>query len=595
MMSYQLITTPEFILDHEIALIEADIDNVPQLELNIIVPTGQSYERMVAQLKRGDYLLLCDQPSIPLFLKAPFKESSSEFSHGMHRKQNWLLNPKADPQLAFNLGHISYKRKSDETALNKTVSQENIGSYFHIADSSAYGATEPSIPQDKKPLPLAERLKKQRREQDNHKTNQVQARFHYRSSQGKIMEYGNWTGERIYVPDVSWRLLQNNVEIAAGTSDQSGSLLVQDLSPEGSYLLEYCLPPRSGFTTENVKQQRIKINDYRHIVLDSLVLTHYYDDLENTPVHQTPYRVTLENGDTYEGTTNADGTLVIGPLPAAAKEIEFYPHDSEEEIHAILRELNQFLDETITQYARAAADEIKANYAPIHTDQDEEENKVSQVTADFKEAIEEEINKLKQQSFEFDAQAWYEQLWDVTLAAGGGMADGITNYLPDLGAFGELLDKMQLDLEPQIFIKALVNGDVDELERVFQQWQARASEGYEEASAQMEIIIILLKDPQTRETLLSLPQRFLEEAPTDALVELAAAQTTQTGTDFAVVATAGALGTMIIGPGGIITTMTASAGTTVYKVSSVAEQMADTLMSLSSVRDDLKQIIKEET
>ena len=138
---------------------------------------------------------------------------------------------------------------------------------------------------------------------------------------------------------------------------------------------------------------------------------------------------------------------------------------------------------------------------------------------------------------------------------------------------------------------------MDEPEQAFRQWQSRAEEGYEEAGETMETVILLLKDEHVRDTLMSLPQRFLEAAPTDSLVELAATQGTQVGIDAAAVFGATAAGAAFTGPGAAFTGGTALAATTGRKAAKVTEAAADmiveTAKEVKKLRNKRTERVKE--
>lgn len=568
-MAYRLITTPEHISSYELLMIEADITNLPEAVLRELAAKGQSNQSLLNALNTGQCLVVCEQPRVPLFLENKDRDFGAP---------DWLLNPAAtSTHITSRLSHITYATKEKKPAIASGGSEESGAGLYTLSEESVVAMT------------VSERIAKQRQERykaldkvDNRQY--VQARFFYCANQGKQMKYGNWTGERQPVADVTWRILQGEEETASGVTDQSGEVYVDKLLSGNACVLHYNLPQTAP------QKITVKTNDCTYIQLPSFVLTHVYDDLENTPVPDTPFNITLSNKTIISGTTDTKGQVVMGPLEANVTQIEFYPEDSEEEIDASLKTLNQQLEDQVALYAEALAEDVVSEYAPSHIeaaadltaeDDTEEQAKIEQIRTDFEKAVADKINELKQQAAEFDGQTWYQKTWDIALAAGEGGMNGVTEYLPDLGSFGELLDKMQLDVPPQVVIKALATGDVDELERAFQQWQARAGEDYAEASAQMEMVLILLKDSHVRETLLSLPQRFLEAAPTDALVAMTASQATQTGIDVTAVSGATAFGAALGGVAAPITGGVAVSATLGRKSAKIAEQISDTIMSLS--------------
>ncbi|PYF79196.1 HNH/ENDO VII superfamily nuclease [Marinomonas alcarazii] len=567
-MAYRLIATPEHISSYELSMIEADIANIPEATLRELTPAGQSSQSLLNALNTGQSLVICDQPRVPLFLENKDRDYGAP---------DWLLNPAAaSTQITSRLSHIDYATEVKKMDITSGSAGASGAGVYLLHKELVY--EKPAT----KTLP--ERVAQQRSERykaldEADKKQYVQARFFYCANQGKQMKYGNWTGDRQPVADVSWRLLQGEKEIASGVTDQSGEVYVDTLLSGNTCVLEYNL------TQAAAQQTTIKMNDCTYIKLPSFVLAHVYDDLESTPVPKTPFNITLSNNTIISGKTDSKGQVVMGPLEADVAQVEFYPEESEDEIDTSLKTLNQQLEDQLALYAEALAEDVVSEYAPSHmeptAEETEEQAKIEQIRTDFEKAVADKINELKQQAAEFDGQTWYQKTWDIALAAGEGGMNGVTEYLPDLGSFGELLDKMQLDVPPQVVIKALATGDVDELERAFQQWQARAGDDYAEASAQMEMVLILLKDSHVRETLLSLPQRFLEAAPTDALVAMTASQATQTGIDVTAVSGATAFGAALGGVAAPITGGVAVSATLGRKSAKIAEQISDTIMSLS--------------
>lgn len=574
-MSYRLITSPEHVSIHELPRLEAELNQLSSQDLTALTPSGsgQSVSDLRRKLDNGDYLIMTDTPELPLLLRNP-------------ETKGWYVNPQATPQIANRLWHaIEPAPELDDNPFRNPVSGVSGG-----GGTSRSGSLHPPTQFFPEPvrLTLKERIEKQRRERFKQQSDGekefnkrcfVSVRFHYRAEKGGKL-FSVWSGKRKNLKDVPWRLSQGGGVIASGLSDQNGLFELHDLPNHEKCLLEYGLP--GGELTQ---QEWVSVNEYTYIKLHSFVLSHYYDDVEQTPVTETDFVITLSNGETQTSTTDAKGQSVIGPLLSPVSSVEFYPDENEDDINDSLNDLNQQLEKAADHYALALAEEVIKEYQPSHispnpTEQDDT-TKVDQVTIDFEQAVADKINELKQQSLEYDAQAWYEKVMDIHQAVSEGVVDGITNYVPDLGTFGDLLEEMKLDVDTMVVIKAITLGDVDELERAFQQWKQRNLSGYEQASAEMETVIILLKDPHARQTLLSLPKRFLAVTPTDALVQLGVSQGSQMTVDGAAVAGVTALGTAISGPGGLVAGGLATSGTLARKTTSIAEELLDILMSLS--------------
>ena len=93
--------------------------------------------------------------------------------------------------------------------------------------------------------------------------------------------------------------------------------------------------------------------------------------------------------------------------------------------------------------------------------------------------------------------------WEKTKSTEEGVGKGVTEYIPDLGELGALMDVMDIDIS--VMVDALATGDIDDLQQQFQAWKQRGDAGYETASESMEVLILLLSDTQIRELLASLP------------------------------------------------------------------------------------------
>ncbi|NOY71218.1 MAG: hypothetical protein GXP14_02395, partial [Gammaproteobacteria bacterium] len=299
-----------------------------------------------------------------------------------------------------------------------------------------------------------------------------------------------------------------------------------------------------------------------------------YTDTEHTPATEIPYIVRFANGETRQGTLDKKGNAVEKKVPPCGAEIEFCHQDTLDDINTELAGHYAQLKTELTGLAQAIGDRVGQAFANAKPPREED-----QIKADFAASVREKIEALKTQAQQYDALAWYEKSWENIKATGAGLGDGVTEYIPDLGDFGDLIDHMDIDVTT--IIQAIATGDITQLEADFQAWQERAGQGYEQASQTMEILIVLLSDRQTRALLASLPKTFLAVTPTDQLVELAVSQGTQYGIDGVAVVAVTAGGTLINGPGGALAGAATITATTARKAAKALQAVTDILMHMA--------------
>jgi len=314
-----------------------------------------------------------------------------------------------------------------------------------------------------------------------------------------------------------------------------------------------------------------------------------YTDSENTPATDIPYLIRFANGQTRKGILDNKGNAAETNVPVCGAEIEFCYEDSVDTLNQALAGHYRQLKAELNKHVQAIGERVEQAFThatpakpqtePQAEPQAKPLSKEEQIKADFAASVREKIEALKTQAHAYDDLAWYEKSWENIKATGTGLGDGITEYIPDLGEFGDLIDHMKIDITT--IIQAIATGDITQLEQDFQDWQDRVGQGYEQASQTMEMLIVLLSDRQTRELLASVPKRFLEVTPTDQLVELAVSQGTQFGVDGVVVVAATAGGAAISGPGGAVTGALAVSATTARKASKALQAVTDILMKMA--------------
>ncbi len=308
-----------------------------------------------------------------------------------------------------------------------------------------------------------------------------------------------------------------------------------------------------------------------------------YTDLEATPAIEVPYLLKLASGEERRGTLDKKGKAVEKGVLTCSGEIEFYPDENsaaiDQEITGLYTELAAGVEKSARELRNWYKEALKNLPPAKEQESDETAEKAQQLREAVTQAVNTQLAQLKQRKDAYDALAWYEQAWEGTKSAASGVGKGVTDYIPDLGELGTLMDDMDIDVAAMA--DALATGDISELEKQFQEWKNRSQEGYEEAAESMEIVILLLSDTKTREQLASLPQKFLEVTPADELIEIGVAQGTQTGLDVGAVTGATIVGGLVTaGPGAAVGAGVAMVATTGRKAAKVLEAITKVLNKL---------------
>ena len=275
----------------------------------------------------------------------------------------------------------------------------------------------------------------------------------------------------------------------------------------------------------------------------SICLT--YDDREKTPVSNVPYQAKYSNGEVFKGWLDGEGKALIYGVPQEVPELDLGDEDEAKSADSALDEayenLNSQLDSVVqdklVQMSQLKSDPVLSEYVKNYQEQFDE----------IKLAAEAEIAELKAQKEDFNHMSYLEQAWGYASSGLVGLGSGVINYVPDLGEFGELMD--MADISITMLVEAIATGDTEILQRKLAQID-RAAIGLQEASESMEILLLLLSDPTTRDYLASLPKRFLEAAPPDDIAYHIISQGTQKLMDIGVTyggTTAATAGSVIVG------------------------------------------------
>ncbi|MCG2839304.1 DUF4150 domain-containing protein [Photobacterium sp. WH77] len=297
-----------------------------------------------------------------------------------------------------------------------------------------------------------------------------------------------------------------------------------------------------------------------------------YDDMEQTPAGYVPYSVMFANGEKQEGKLDANGSVMLYGVPQVGAEVTFGDKEAakkaekelEKHREAIPEALNGLVGDMVQTARQQAAT------APMIA---------AEQFAELKASVEAELAEMRSRKDAFDDLSFLEQSWSYAKSTGMGISSGVTDYLPDFGEFGELMDEADIGID--LLVKAIVDGDIDVMQRKLQEVD-RVKLGLQEASQAMEILLLLVVDPETRSYLASLPRLFLEAMPADELTRLAVSQGTQKGIDFAAVTGGTALaGAVSGGVGAPVAAIAITGGVTARNGGKALEGLIDVLMKIS--------------
>lgn len=306
-----------------------------------------------------------------------------------------------------------------------------------------------------------------------------------------------------------------------------------------------------------------------------------YDDSEKTYASDVPYSVIFSDpGKTViKGVLNDQGWAMVEGGPNYPAKVIFGDEAEKAAAELALKDQYKQLDQALNNTAKQVADHLLA------AKEKAKQTQLIEVTESFKLAVDNKIAALNAESEAFDNLSYLSQTWEIAKATKEGASNGFTEYIPDLGDFGALMDAADIDIT--MLIEAISTGNIDTLEAKLQQWKDRGGQGLNEARKTMETLILLLSDPTSREMLASVPKRIIAALPEDQVAELTAYQTTQLGMDTAVVAGGAAVGTLAGGVGGPVAAGMLFAATTARKGGKALE---GTINIVADISKSLKKI-----
>ncbi|MCX4030502.1 hypothetical protein H0A36_27520 [Endozoicomonas sp. SM1973] len=223
----------------------------------------------------------------------------------------------------------------------------------------------------------------------------------------------------------------------------------------------------------------------------TLELELFYDDLEKTPAGKTPFKITFSNDECIAGVLDEKGCATIPNAPDLPAQVTFGDeaafNEAANSIIGAYQQLAFVLDD--------AAKQIGKHMLAVARSQPKAEEPPADIKEAFKQAVEKELAKYKAKAEEYDQKTFLQKTWEQAKSVTTGVKKGFSEYVPDLGEFGDLMDAVDLDVTD--LVDAIATGNVDELETKFQAWQ-RDNKGFAKASEAMEMLILLLSDEMRR-------------------------------------------------------------------------------------------------
>jgi len=144
-MSYRIIEIYN-LMDYEFSQVEGNFSSLRESDFRKLLPHNTSFQKLLEQLRSGHSVLLTNFPTTPLLI-----QDRDEWNN-----KYWRVNPEVESNLD-TLAVNAYTRRLE--FVNYGIGSSSSGSSFNTSIS-----VEPYIEQESKPLSIAERLEKQRRE-----------------------------------------------------------------------------------------------------------------------------------------------------------------------------------------------------------------------------------------------------------------------------------------------------------------------------------------------------------------------------------------------------------------------------------------------
>lgn len=334
----------------------------------------------------------------------------------------------------------------------------------------------------------------------------------------------------------------------------------------------------TGYSTAGVK-----VSDVVHTLNDlprPLDIRLTYDDIEHTPASGVPFKVTFANGEEREGVLDSIGAAKLVGVPQLGADIVFgdqaLAKQAEDNLQADYDALDKALDDVAIELSTESVTRISPTAVASVT---------PEAYKHVRELVEAELAELKRQGEAFDDLSYLEKGWEYAKSAGSGAINGVTEYIPDLGAIGELME--EADIGITVLLEALATGDIDILQKKLNGLD-RAALGLKEASESMETLLLLISDPTSREYLASLPRRFLEVTPPDQMTQVIVSQVVQKSIDTGMVAG----GTTVATAGAAAVGMLGGPATSAAAAGSVGPATATALTGVAVARNGGKALEK---
>lgn len=265
------------------------------------------------------------------------------------------------------------------------------------------------------------------------------------------------------------------------------------------------------------------------------------------------------------------------PLLRPESELEYVPEKTEKQIDDELLGLYNDFDTALDLCAK----EFRKQINQITKEFNDKEKgkkidpKVLEARDNLRKNLKDKIDELKRRQEIYNNRSWIGKVWANTKATGRGLKRGVTEYIPDFGELGKLMD--EIGISTVEMFEAIFTGDIKKVQAKLEEYKKAGKEYSKEMAEQMELMLLLISDPKTRKMLVEFPARVLKHIPTDELVEHGVAMGTQWGIDAGVVVgTASACG-----PAGTVCGGIALAATSARKAGKLLEPVAKILNKLA--------------
>jgi hypothetical protein len=247
---------------------------------------------------------------------------------------------------------------------------------------------------------------------------------------------------------------------------------------------------------------------------ESCTLIYHYDDLDETPVRNATFQVTLANGEIQRGQLDDNGEATLYGVPEGPLNIE-YQYDTPEQDDALIEQeresVRKALDAIVEQTRQDMADEWK----------------------------------------EWNEAGWLKREYLLKLHEVKGEAVGVWQWLSGtvqtFWQLAVLLYKANRELVELQYI--ITTWQWDKLDQKIAEYRAQGEKVLDAAGEVKELLILIFHDEKTREIIMDFPGKWWAAIPPDEQEELKSSVGTQIAMDVVI---AVLLASFSAGSGGVV-------------------------------------------